>query len=203
MKKTGFTLVETIVVIGVFTILAVGVTTLISHLFIGARDRLASMDNVDYVNTVASNFTNEIRIASTGVTGDYPLFQAGDNQIIFFSKYRQSSNQVARLRYFIATSTLYKGIVAPSGSPQIYNLGTEKVLTVQKNISTSSSPLFYYYDGNYNGSTTPLTQPINVNQVKYVRINLNIFKQDQAKATSTFTVSAGAAIRNLKTNLGN
>jgi prepilin-type N-terminal cleavage/methylation domain-containing protein len=201
--KRGFTLVETIVVIFIFTILALGATTLFTHIFISSRDKLYSMDNIDYARMVATNFTNEIRVASVGSTGTYPLNQADNSQIIFYSNYKQSPGIVARIRYYLTGSALYKGVVIPSGSPLSYNLALEKIQKVQDNIMNTGQPLFYYYDGNYNGSSTPFTQPINVNLVKYVRINLDIFTQGNTTATTTFNVSAGASIRNLKTNLGN
>lgn len=193
-KKNGFTLVETIVVISIFTILALGVTTLFSHIFINSRERLVSIDNIDQARLVANNFTNEIRVASVGNDGSYPINQAGDNQIIFYSNYGQAAGIISRIRYYSATSTLYKGVTIPTGSPLIYNLNTEKITAVQNNMISTTTPIFYYYDGNYTGSSTPLIQPINANQVKYVKINLNLDKEN---------ISAGASIRNLKTNLGN
>ena len=110
---------------------------------------------------------------------------------------------MARIRYYLATSTLYKGVIVPSGSPLTYNLGQEKILTVQTDLISTTTPIFYYYDGNYNGSSTPLTQPVNTTQIKYVKINLNILKQNTISDSSTFNISTGASIRNLKTNLGN
>ena len=47
-----------------------------------------------------------------------------------------------------------------------------------------------------------LAQPVNVTQVKFVKINLQIYNKAGVKNTNTYTVTAGAAIRNLKTNLG-
>lgn len=202
-KKSGFTLVETIVTIFIFSILALGVNTLFTHIYINSRDRLISMDNADYARSVAFNFTNELRVAVTGHDGSFPLNQAGDNQIIFYSNYKQADGLVARFRYFLATSTLYKGVVTPSGSPLSYNLAQEKITAIQNNIVSTGGPIFYYYDGNYTGTSSPFTQPVNVNQVKYVRLSLNILKQDQKVSASTFTVSAGTSIRSLKTNLGN
>ena len=202
MKKHGFTLIETLVVIFIFSILAVGVTTLFTHIFVNSKNQLISMDNVDYANSAVSNFTNELRVAAVGNNGSFPLAQASDTQIIFYSTYKQTPGIVARFRYFLATSTLLEGLIVPTGSPLTYNLAQEKVVTVQNNIANTGEAIFYYYDGDYTGSSTPFAQPINVNRVKYVRISLNILKQSPTVSTSTFTVSAGTSIRNLKTNLG-
>lgn len=202
-KQNGFTLVETIVVIFIFTLLAMGVTTLFTHIFISSRDRVASLDNIDQARLATTKFTNEIRTASVANDGSAALTQAGDSQIIFYSDYGQTSGIMARNRYFLSTSTLYKGVTVPTGSPLSYNLGAEKIITVQNNISSSTTPIFYYYDGNYNGSSTALNQPININDVKYVKMSLNILKMTERNATTIFNVNAGASIRNLKDNLGN
>ena len=60
-NQSGFTLIETMVAIAIFTILALGVTTLFTHIFISSHDRLAAIDNIDHTQSVATNFTNEIR----------------------------------------------------------------------------------------------------------------------------------------------
>lgn len=205
-KKSGFTLTETVVVIFIFTLLAVGTTNLFTHIFINSQNRLLSLDSIDQAKIATTNFSNEVRTASVGADGSAPINQAGDYQITFYSDYGQSSGAVAKIHYYLATTTssikLYKAVTVPSGSPLAYNPSNEKISLVQSNISTGT-PVFYYYDGNYSGSSTPLTQPVNINDIKFVRINLSILKQTERNSTSTFTASAGATIRSLKDNLGN
>jgi hypothetical protein len=55
--------------------------------------------------------------------------------------------------------------------------------------------------GVYTG--TSLATPVNVNSIKFVQMNLTALKQDVAGSNATFTVTEGAAVRTLKTNLGN
>lgn len=201
--KTGFTLVETIVAVAIFTILAFGVTALFQNIFISSRNRIIAIDNVDQARLTANNFTNEIRVASIGNAGDYPINQASGTQIIFYSNYGQVPGIIARIRYYLSDSTLYKGVVIPEGNPLSYNLANEQIRNIQNNIINSGQSIFYYYDGNYNGSSSPLSEPININQIKYVSIDFNVLKQSVNTSTSTFNISAGASIRNLKINLGN
>jgi len=70
-------------------------------------------------------------------------------------------------------------------------------------MSMGGNPLFSYYDSNYNGSGNPLTQPVNINVIRFIKINLTVLKDVTPTGSGTFTVSSGASIRNLKTNLGN
>ena len=202
-KKSGFTLVETLVTIGIFVILMAGITLLFKNIYVTSGQQNLSLDTIDKARITTFNFTNEIRNAQSGSNGSFSLNQATASQIIFFSTYGASGTNVNRLRYYIANSTLYKGVIVPSGTPATYNTANEIITSVLPNVLSSTSPLFYYYDGNYAGTSTPLADPINVNQVKFVQMNLIITNQDTRNSTSTFKITAGGTIRNLKNNLGN
>ena len=200
---SGFTLVETMTVIFIFSLLALGISGLSNVIFKDIRQNMSSLGDLDNARAVAADFTNEIRTASYGNDGGYPLYQVGDSQIIFYSNDNQSPGVMTKIRYFLVDDTLKKGVTIPTGSPLNYNSLLEKVTTVQDDITNGNTPIFYYYDGSYTGSssTSPLSQPVNVNQVKYVLIKMNILKVNTNSSNNTFTVSAGASIRNLKTNL--
>lgn len=201
--STGFTLVETLVTIGIFVILMLGITILFKNIYVTSNQQSLSLETTDQARLELFNFTNEIRNATNGNDGSYPIIQADNAQVVFFSSFGATDNNINRIRYYVVNSTLYKGTTIPTGSPKTYNLSTETVLPVVTNIAATTSSIFYYYDGNYDGTSTPLTQPVNVNQIKFVKMNLTITKQDARNSTSTFSVIAGGAIRNLKTNLGN
>jgi hypothetical protein len=44
--------------------------------------------------------------------------------------------------------------------------------------------------------------PVNATQVKFVKVNLQIYNKAGITNKNTYTITASAAIRNLKTNLG-
>lgn len=203
MNKKGFTLIEVLVVIGIISLLMLDISSLLGSIFTNSQQQLSSSFNVDYAMSLASRFNNEIRNASMGNDGSFSLNKADDKEIIFYSTVGSSGANVNRIHYWVSGTSLYKGVVIPTGSPLTYNLNSEQVSVVQKDLVNGLTPVFYYYDGDYNGATNSLVQPVNINQVKYVRINLIILKKVKQGSTSNFTVSSGATIRNLKTNLGN
>ena len=203
LKQKGVTLIEVLVTVSIFAVLVFGVSAMLSDIFTNQNQELLSLSNIDQARAVSSSFTNEIRNATTGSDGSYPLNQAGDNQIIFYSNFKVNNGTVNRIRYFVQDNSLYKGVVSPSGDPLTYNLLSESVALVQDDLSNGTAPLFYYYDGNYNGLTAALSQPINLNQVRFVKINLIVKNQTTANGTGAFSVDAGAAIRAVKDNLGN
>ncbi len=199
----GFTLIETMVTIFIFTILALGASALMKNIIIDSKQELLSLDNADRARLVAFNFTNELRSASVGVDGSYPITQASSSQIIFYSSYGNSTGLVNRIRYFISGTELKKGVVTPSGNPLSYSASPEIIKTIGTGINNMSTPLFYYYDSSYDGDSSPLNQPVNIPSIKYVRINMIILKLSSRNSTSTFVINTGSSIRNLKTNLGN
>ena len=202
-KQSGFTLIETILTIFIFGILMAGTTLMIRDIFKVNEQQTGILSNANQATIISSNFANEIRNAAYGANGAYPINQATDNQIIFFSTVAGTNGTVSKIRYYISGNTLYKGVTNPGGSPLTYNGQTETVTALSTQMSIGASPLFYYYDGTYNGSGNPLANPVNINAVRFVKINLVILKGIESNSSATFSISAGASIRNLKTNLGN
>ena len=202
-NNSGFTLVETLVTIFIFTIIMIGTTMLAKAIFSTSNQQNLALDIVDRARLAIAGFTNEIRNSTSGNDGSFALNQASDSQIIFYSTYGATGTKVNRIRYFISGTTLYKGIIVPTGTPLVYNSASEATTTVITGIASTTAPLFYYYDSNYAGTSTPLSQPVNLNNVKFVKINLILQTQDVRNSTTTFSIAVGATIRNLKTNLGN
>lgn len=199
----GFTLVETLVTIFVFTLIISGSAVLFKEVFSNSNQKNIALSNIDQARLAEFNFVNEIRSATMGNDGSYPVSMASSSEIVIYTGYGSSGLAVNRIRYYVVGSTLYKGLVVPTGNPLSYNLSSEKVSQIQSGVTNGTSPVFYYYDADYAGTSTPLAYPVNLNKVRFVKMNLILLKQDISNATSTFTVSAGATVRSLKDNLGN
>jgi prepilin-type N-terminal cleavage/methylation domain-containing protein len=204
-NNKGFTLIEIIVVMAIFVLLIFGVSAILNSIFVNSSQELMSMNNIDQARIVSSAFVNEIRNATMGSNGAYPLNYAGDSQIIFYSNFGNANPAVVnRIRYFISDNNLYKGVVVPTGNPLTYSLSSELVRLVQSDLRNESIPLFYYYNGEYDGTgDAHLLQPVNINQVRFAKINLVVLNQTTRDSNKTFNVSAGGTIRSVKDNLGN
>ncbi len=159
---------------------------------------------IDQARIAGVQFTSELRGATTGSDGSFPLISASSTEITFFSPQVTSSTTIDRIRYFVVGGKLYKGVLSASGSPATYNPALEKITAVLTLVSTST-PVFTYYDNTYSGvgTSTALTQPVMITSVAYAQMNLTLLRQENRNATSTFVLTTGATIRNLKNNLGN
>ena len=197
-------MIETLTMIVVYGLVMIATANLLRIMYMNSSTDPAALNQVDQARAVATSFVNELRDATYGNDGSYPLNQASTTQIIFFTPYgSQSSTTMLRIRYYLSGTTLYKGVIVPSGSPATYNSGNEIVTRVLTNVSNGSTPVFTYYAGTYAGTSSPLAQPVNINKVTYVQIALGSLLEEVRGASTTFTTMTGTAIRNLKTNLGN
>ena len=198
---TGFSLVEVIISVAIFSLLIVGIISLVSFILTNNDRQSKLLTNNEQALHAAFVIMKEFRNATTSANGSYAINTAADQQFIF---YTNTGATIDRINYFIQSGVLKKGVTKPTGSPPVYNLGGEVVTTVQNDVANGASALFGYYDDTYNGvAGNPLAQPVNVIQVKFIKINLKIYNKGGVQNTNSYTVTAGGAIRNLKTNLGN
>lgn len=199
MKK-GFTLVETILTIFIFSLMMTAITFFARNIF--------------YLNVVASNslsvefetrkvlkpMANEIRSASPSSLGSYPLESLGTSTLTFYSDL-DGNGVKERVRYFLSGTLLKKGVVTPTGSPLAYNLCAEVVTTVVRDVrNASSTPLFEYYNTTYDGTTPALTMPVLTSMVRLIKVSV-IVDTDPSRPLRAKTVTTQITLRNLKDNL--
>ena len=200
-SQSGFTLIEMVVAVAGFSLIIWGLVALVSNIFFSSSQQSGLLADSDQARRLAFEVASELRNGQTGSNGAYVLDTAADQQIIFYSN-ADSDSGIERIRYYVQDDKLYKGVTEYNGAT--YNVATEQSTVVQNDLANGADPVFNYYDGTYTGSSTQtsLVQPVNVTAVKFVKVSLQIYNKGGVKNTNTYTVTASAAIRNLKTNLG-
>lgn len=202
-KQEGFTLIEITVTIFAFVVLAYGLIVLVSSILTSSSKQGSLLSDSDQAKKVAFTSVDELRRSQRGSDGSHNLLAGwvDGQQITFFSN-ADSLPDIERVRYFSQSGKLYKGITKFNGSA--YDISKEKVVVAQENLANGSSTIFSYYDGNFNGASgTPLALPVDVTEIKFVQVNLKVYNKAGVVNTNFYTVTAGAALRDLKTNLGN
>lgn len=198
----GYSLFEIIVAMAIFLIALTIISGFIRRGYESNRFSLELLDAVNFAKKGIDAMAKEIREANYAENGDYPIVEAKDQSIIFYSDI-DSDASVERVRYYLNGTDLMKGIIEPTATQPIqYPSGSESVALVTQYIRNNTSPIFYYYNGNYPADTTnnPLVTPANVNQIKLVRLFLKI-NIDPIKAPGDFNLEIFSQIRNLKNNL--
>lgn len=201
-EQSGFTLIETVVTISLFAIIVFGVLTLIGSIFKDSSRQSRALANSDQSRKLAFQMTKELRNATYANTGAYPIAAADAQQLTFYVNL-DGGTDVERVRYYISSGKMYRGVLKPTGNPLAYVQANEVSREIQDEVMNGSTALFNYYSDTYDGvSGSALTQPVNIAQVNFIQLNLQV-RTRTGSATDYYTVNSGATIRRLKSNLAN
>lgn len=196
----GMTLIEVLVAVAIFVMITLAVASFQSNVTIFNSYGRDSISSAQDARVILRTIVQELRPAKPGNNGAYPVAQAATSSITFFSDIDVDGLQ-EQVRYFISGTDLKKGVIKPTGSPLAYNSNQETFSTLAYNIKNgTSTALFEYFDSSYNGTSSPLSQPVSVNAVRLVRINLMI-DADPRRSPIPRLYTSDATFRNLKDNL--
>lgn len=197
--RSGFTLIETIISVGIFSAIAVAFYFLQADYLIFNRTVSDGLSAQDQIRKVLKNISSELRAASPSSLGAYPITEASSSSISFYSNI-DSDSLKEKIRYFLEGNVLKKGVIKPSGSPLVYNQGDETIISLTNYVANGETPIFSYYDSNYDGSTQPLSAPFNALAVRLIKITIIADKNPQ-EYPEPITLTTQISIRNLKDNL--
>ena len=187
-------------------VIAVGIFALIAVFFLSFQTDVFSFNSL-VTNTFSSQqdsqqllvaFINEVRPASNSSTGAYPIAEATPESFTFYSDTKNTGLK-KRIRYFLDSGVIKKSVLTPTGSPPVYVEENETTISIMHGIENDSTPLFQYYDTSYNGITPPLSEPINIPDVRFVKITA-IRPLFSSKSTVPRTYTTQVMLRNLKDN---
>ncbi len=199
-KQAGFTLLEVIVALGIFTLF---VGTVIMLFSTGYSYNLILWEQLATQNDgrkALRLIADDVRRAEESSIGSYPLATVGPYELVL---YANDDEDIARerIRYYVDNQTLYRGVVQPAGTPLSYTTSTEvstevaqAVVNVSKNV-----PIFLYFDESFTGAQNPLTQPVDITVVRLIKAQLEL-EADPTQSPVPLHVETYAHIRNLKTN---
>ena len=196
LHNTGFTLTEVIVVVGILGMITVVLANFQTDVFRDYSIASAGITSDGEMRSAIRAFMRDARAAAPAQTGAYALETTGTSTFTFYSDVDGDTLR-DRVRYFISGATLTRGVTPPTGFPAVYVSSNERLMSTVHNLALGVTPLFIYYDVNYTGTTSPLSMPVDVAQVRYVRITL-IVDADSNRPRAPVTLSGGVMIRSLK-----
>lgn len=205
MKKLpkGFTLLETILSLGLMAIISVLVLSFQSKIFSFSPLLQTSLDSQNDARKAFRTMTKEIRTATYSNTGAYIIAQANTSTLTIYSDV-DSDNIRERIRYYLENKILKRALMEPkaSSTPITYD-NPETVMALVKNVTNTSTPIFSYYTTNYDGTTSSLalTYPLNTSNIRLIKINLEIVVSDNKGNKIPSSIGTQVSIRNLKDNL--
>lgn len=152
----------------------------------GARDALKRL-------------VTELRQVASSDNGAYPIALADKDRITFYSDINNNGTR-ERLRYFLSGTTFKRGVLQPTGSPLAYVESNEVVSDIVTNVMNVDGQVFSFYDENYVGTGNPLTLPVNLPDVRLIRISL-LVEADPNRSPAPILYESQVSLRTLKDNL--
>jgi len=191
---------EVIVVMGIFSLLALSVGALYNYSSKSNRIIWEQLKTQNQGRKAVQDFVNDLRGSNYSNTGAYPLDTVEDQEIVFYSD-ADKDNYRERIRFFLDGDILKKGVTVPTGTLLGYNTSTEQITPIVYDVHNTSSAIFHYYDQTYAGTatTSAMTQPVSVTDVKMVGIDLKL-ERDPTASPAPLYIGTKAMVRNLKNN---
>ncbi len=195
LRRRGFTLIETIVTVAIFAVVTTALSGLIQYFYRTNAYVFEETSAVQSAHNGIINAMRDLKEASYGADGSYPVASAATSTITFYVGVNGSS-VVDKIHYYLLGTTLSKGVTMPTGVPPTYVGQTETVSTIATYIRNSTStPIFRYYDS----SGSELTSyPIDVSKIASVNTTITV-NLNPDRSPNDYTLSAGATLRNLST----
>ena len=198
-NNSGLSIIEVLVVIFILTVIGVAVAKFQIDIFSFSTSLSNTLVAQQEVRQAFKMMSGEIRSLSVSSIGSYPIAEADSTSFTFYSDIDDDGLK-ERIRYFLDGNILKKGTIKPTGSPLIYNPANEKVTEVVHYIANSGIPIFDYYDAYYDGTTLPIPLPVNLSEVRLVKITI-FTDRDPSRSPAPLSMTTHVSMRNLKDNL--
>jgi len=188
----GLTLIETVVWIAIFTSAMMALTTSVLVFYRTSNSAIQEATATASAQHGVDLLVRTIREASYSSNGAYPIISIAPNDIQFYSDI-DSDSLVEQVHYYVSGTTLYEGVINPTGDPPSYaNPGvTSNTSLYVQNVAQATST-FTYFDKN----GVQITDFTRIGDVRFVTVNL-LVDVDPNRSPTIITLRSSAALRNL------
>lgn len=198
-KKFGFTLVETVIVIAIFTIVMVSINQMIAAFYRQNAYAVEQSAAIASARDGVQVLVKDLREAVASQGGAYPLEAASGNTITFYSDIDRDDS-VEKTFYFIdSEQRLVKEIFEPTDtSPATYPGTATSVEYAAEHVVNIlyGDNIFTYYDGD----GVEIIPGADLDEVRFIEVNL-IVNVDPNRQPEEFVLRSSAYLRNLKPTL--
>lgn len=192
----GFTFVEVLVLISVTAIVGFTIETLIANFYIDNDYILESTKAIDNAHRGLRASFQDLREASYGADGSYPLQNVATSTITFYSDV-DGNGVVDKIRLYLSNGSFYLGVTDPTSSPPTYVGQPEATTTIAQYVRNgTSSPIFRFYDDN-GVELVATSSPIDISAVRSISTALMI-DVNPNRAPDILTLMETATLRNLR-----
>lgn len=197
-KKRGFSLAETVVVVGVFTLILTVLTTFIQTFYQQNSYAIQQSTAVETARRGVTKLVQDLREAVPSQGGAYPIESAADDGLVFFSDIDRDDLVEKAYYYINVEGQLVKEITEPSGEPAEY-AGTPTSTEIVSSYIVNdlfSTDLFTFFDD----AGAEVVDLDDVDTIRFVEVNL-VVNVDPNRAPEEFVLHSSAYLRNLEPTL--
>ena len=194
-KTKGMTLVELIVVIGIFTTVSLVVAESIATFYRHNAYTIAQANQVTHARRGVEYMVRDIREMTYADNGSFPLVDFATNTIRFYSDIDRDDS-VELVEYTLSSTTLYKTVFDATGFPPTYSTSTpNQTYTISEYVQNilQGVNIFTYYDTN----GIQATATSSVTDIRYIAVSI-IVNIDPLRNPGEFMLRSSASLRNLK-----
>lgn len=193
MTTRAFTLVETVVVVAATALIAITLGTMLAYFYKTNAYTLQQSTAVEEARTGVEDAMRDLREASYGSDGTYPIGSVATSSITFYANVNNDTS-IQLVTYRLINGTLYRTVAEPSGNPPTYAGATIATSTIATSVvNATSTPLFSYF----NDAGALLTAPVDISEIASVETTV-VIDVNVNRTPVAFTLSGGATLRNLK-----
>lgn len=175
--RQGLTLIELLVSMAVFMGVLLYVGGYIINILNFQNYLSPAFETQQELQSTLADMSANLRTMNYSSLGGYPIASASTSSITFFVDYN-SDGIYEQVHYFLASSTMWKGVLKPTGNPLVYNPANEITYDVIHDIVSTSS-VFSYYSSEYAGNGVPMTYPIDISKIKIIGISVMAQQENQ------------------------
>lgn len=190
----GISLVETMVVVAITAMVGGALLSAIRYFYVDNAYVFEAATSVDSARRGLAVSLQDLREASYGDDGSYPISAAATSSITFYSD-TDADGAIERVKIWSYGGTLYQVVTNSGGNPPSYagqSSATSTIATYLRN--STSTPVFTYYDSagaKLSTSSTPVSSIATVSALLQVDLN-------PIRAPQVFTLAGSATLRNLR-----
>ncbi len=193
-SPSGFSLAETMVVIGILSLVGLALSTMIVFFYRSNAFLLEQTSAVDSVRRGLTRTFESLREATYGEDGSYPIASAATSSVVIYSDI-DSDFSVERIRFWLYNGTFYQVTTNAGGNPPTYAgqpPATTTIATYVRNSNTT--PIFRYFDAN----GVELTgAAVDLSEVASIRTRLDV-DLNPLRLPNVVTLEETATLRNLR-----
>jgi prepilin-type N-terminal cleavage/methylation domain-containing protein len=189
----GLSFIEMLVTISIFGLIMVAIVNSVLTFYRANTSSIEQEFQVDNARKGVDVMVKDLREASYGDDGSYPVQTMASTTIIFYSDV-DTDTSIERVKYQLIGNTLYRNITNSSGSPLTYTgLGATTTVSGYVRNTSDGTAVFHYF----NASNTEITDPSLVATVVSVTVTLAV-DITQKHTPGEFTLKGSATLRNLR-----